>query len=211
MNTKIVKDFDKEAEQWDSNPGRVKLASDIAAAIIRDFKLSKNMVTMDFGCGTGLLTLKIQPFVKIITGIDNSHGMLGVLQKKIDGLALANVYTQLVDFERGEHVNGLYDLIISSMVLHHISDTAALFKNWLNLLRPKGQICFADLDTEDGAFHGDNTGVHHLGFDRDKLKKLLVESGYCDVRDSTATIVIREIEGKPSREFPIFLITANRK
>jgi hypothetical protein len=97
------------------------------------------------------------------------------------------------------------------MVLHHISDTAALFKVWLNLLRPNGQICFADLDTEDGAFHGDNTGVHHLGFDRKKLRQLLIETGYCDVCVSTATVVTREEEGKPSSEFPIFLITAKRK
>jgi 2-polyprenyl-3-methyl-5-hydroxy-6-metoxy-1,4-benzoquinol methylase len=211
MNTKTVKDFDKEAEQWDANPGRVKLASDVAAAIIKNVKLSKNMAILDFGCGTGLLTLKIQPLVKMITGVDNSHGMLNMLQKKIDGLGLANTHIQQVDFEKGEHANGLYDLIISSMVLHHISDTAALFKLWLNLLQPNGQICFADLDTEDGAFHGDNTGVHHLGFDREKLKKLLIETGYCDVRDSTATIVIREVEGKASREFPIFLITATRE
>lgn len=211
MNTKTVKDFDKEAAQWDANPGRVKLASDVATAIIKNVKLKKNMAALDFGCGTGLLTLKIQPFVKMIMGVDTSHGMLNMLQKKIDGPGLTNVSTQHVDFEKGERVDGLYDLIISSMVLHHISDTAALFKVWRNLLQPNGQICFADLDTEDGEFHGDNTGVHHFGFDREKLKKLLVETGYCDVRDSTATIVKREIEGKPSREFPIFLITATRE
>jgi 2-polyprenyl-3-methyl-5-hydroxy-6-metoxy-1,4-benzoquinol methylase len=210
VNTKVDKDFDKEAKLWDANPGRVKLASDVAAAIIRNVKLTKDMETLDFGCGTGLLTIKIQPFVKMIMGVDSSQGMLSMLQQKIDGLGLANAYTQQVDFEKGERIHGLYDLIISSMVLHHISDTAALFKVWLNLLRPNGQICFADLDTEDGAFHENNTGVHHLGFDREKLKKLLVETGYCDVRDSTATVVIKEMEGKPSRAFPIFLITANR-
>ena len=155
------KDFDKEAAQWDSNPGRVKLACDVGAAIIATIPLTRDMAVIDFGCGTGLLTLKLQPLVKSITGVDNSLGMLAMLKKKIAEQGLGNVLTQHVDFEKGQRVAGQYDLIVSSMVLHHIPDTLELFKEWLNLLSPNGQVCFADLDTEDGAFHGENTGVHH--------------------------------------------------
>ncbi len=211
MKSKNRKDFDKEASDWDSNPGRVKLASEVASAIIRKINLTKNMEVIDFGCGTGLLTLKLQPFVKMITGVDNSQGMLGMLQKKVEEQELGNVLAQYVDFEKGQHVKGNYDLIVSSMVLHHIPDTAELLKEWLKLLRPNGQICFADLDTEDGAFHGDNTGVHHLGFDRETLKELLNDIGYCDVSDTTATIMSKEVQGQQPREFPIFLISASRK
>lgn len=203
------KDFDKEAAQWDSNPGRVKLASDVAAAIIATIPLTKNMTVIDFGCGTGLLTLKLQPLVKSITGVDNSPGMLAMLKNKIVEQSLVNVLTQHVDVEKGQRVAGQYDLIVSSMVLHHIPDTFELFKEWFNLLSPNGQVCFADLDTEDGAFHGDNTGVHHLGFDRAKLKQLLLDVGYCDVSDTTTTIVNKDVCGK-QRAFPIFLITATK-
>ncbi|MGB8518014.1 MAG: class I SAM-dependent methyltransferase [Gallionella sp.] len=207
MTAENRKDFDKEAAQWDSNPGRVRLASDVGAAIIAAIPLTKDTTVIDFGCGTGLLTLKLQPLVKSITGVDNSPGMLAMLKNKIAEQDLGNVLTQHVDFEKGQHVSGQYDLIVSSMVLHHIPDTAELFKEWLGLLRPNGQVCFADLDTEDGAFHGDNTGVHHLGFDRAKLKQLLLEAGYCEVCDTTATIISKEVDGK-QRTFPIFLITA---
>ena len=207
MTAENRKDFDKEAAQWDSNPGRVRLASDVGAAIIAAIPLTKDTTVIDFGCGTGLLTLKLQPLVKSITGVDNSPGMLAMLKNKIAEQDLGNVLTQHVDFEKGQHVSGQYDLIVSSMVLHHIPDTAELFKEWLGLLRPNGQVCFADLDTEDGTFHGDNTGVHHLGFDRAKLKQLLLETGYCEVCDTTATIISKEVDGK-QRTFPIFLITA---
>jgi len=207
--TENRKDFDKEAAQWDSNPGRVKLAVDVGAAIISIIPITKNMTVIDFGCGTGLLTMKLQPIVKSITGVDNSPGMLAMLQKKIADHGLNNVLTQHVDFEKDQHIVGQYDLIVSSMVLHHIPNTVELFKEWLELLRPNGQICFADLDTEDGTFHGDNTGVHHLGFDRSKLKQLLLETGYIDVRDITATIMSKEVEGK-QREFSVFLITATK-
>lgn len=211
MKPEIRKDFDKEAEQWDANPGRVKLAADVAAAIIREIRLSAQMDVLDFGCGTGLLTLKLQPLVKTITGVDSSQGMLGVLQKKIERQELRNVRTRFVDFEKGAHAEGTYHLIVSSMTLHHVPDPAALFKEWFSLLRPGGQICFADLDTEDGSFHGDNTGVFHLGFDREELKQLLHDTGFCDARDATATTMIKEVPGQGDREFPVFLITATRK
>ena len=211
MNTEVRKDFNKEAAAWDSNPGRVKLAHDVGAAIINAIKLTKNMEVIDFGCGTGLLTLKLQPFVKNITGVDNSPGMLGMLESKVEAHQLANVRTQHVDFEKGHRIDGLYDLIVSSMVLHHIPESLAVFKEWFSLLRPNGQVCFADLDSEDGGFHGDNTGVHHLGFDRAHLKQLLLEAGFSDVHDTTATTMIKEKDPQTKLEFPIFLITATRK
>ena len=210
MKAEIRKDFDKEAAQWDANPGRVKLANDVAAAIIREVDLTLDMDVLDFGCGTGLLTLNLQPLVKNITGVDSSQGMLGALQNKITMRSLNNVHTQFVDFEKNQHAAGSYDLVVSSMTLHHVPDTLALFKEWFSLLRPNGQACFADLDTEDGSFHGDNTGVFHLGFGREKLKQLLHDAGFGDVRDTTATTMSKEVAGQGMREFSIFLITAKK-
>ncbi|MBS1128952.1 MAG: Methyltransferase type 11, partial [Nitrospirae bacterium] len=67
------KDFDKEAAQWDANPGRVKLAQDVADAMIREVSPAKGQDALDFGCGTGLVTLKLQPLVRSITGVDSSR------------------------------------------------------------------------------------------------------------------------------------------
>lgn len=211
MQPEARKNFDKEAEKWDANPGRVKLASEVASAIIREVNPTANMEVLDFGCGTGLVTLKLQPLVKMITGIDNSLGMLGMLQKKIEMQGLTNAHTQLVDLENGGRVEGFYNLIVSSMTLHHVPDTFALFKEWFSLLRTNGQICFADLDSEDGSFHGDNNGVFHLGFSREKLKNLLHDAGFSDVRVTTATTVIKEVAGQESKKYPVFLIIGTRK
>ena len=210
MKPEIRKDFDKEAAQWDANPGRVKLASEVAEAIIREGVLAKDQDVLDFGCGTGLLTLKLQPFVKTITGVDSSQGMLGMLQEKISTQGIKNVLTRFVDFEKGGHAEGAYDLIVSSMTLHHVADTAALFKEWFSLLRTGGQVCFADLDTEDGSFHGDNTGVFHLGFDRKRLTQLLQEAGFRGIRDTTATTMRKEVEGKGLCDFPVFLLIGRK-
>jgi SAM-dependent methyltransferase len=136
--------------------------------------------------------------------------MLSVLEGKVKERGLTNISTQLVDFEKGERVAGIYSLIVSSMTVHHVPDTGALFKLWYDLLKPEGRVCFADLDVEDGSFHTDNTGVFHFGFDREKLKALLRESGFSDIRDTTAATVVRDVEGKGKKEFPVFLIVAKR-
>jgi ubiquinone/menaquinone biosynthesis C-methylase UbiE len=203
------RDFESVAANWDANPTRVKIARDVGDAIMHEVELSPQTDVLDYGCGTGLLAMQLQPHLKSVTGADSSPAMLEVLANKIAKQGLRNAHTQFVDFERGAHANGQYDLIVSSMVTHHIPDTAALFKEWKRLLKPHGQIAFADLDTEDGAFHGDNTGVFHLGFDRGELHRLLREAGFTEVHDITATVVRKEVEGQV-REFPIFLITARR-
>lgn len=206
------KDFDKEAAQWDAKPDRVRLANDVADAIIREMSPLGDVHALDFGCGTGLITLRLQPHVKKITGVDSSQGMLEVLRGKIRNQELRNVDTMRVDLEKGEHIKGTFGLIVSSMTLHHVPDTASLFRQWYALLESGGWICFADLDREDGSFHSDATGVFHHGFDRAGLRTLLQKAGYRDIRDTTASTMIKDVAGAGvgKREFSVFLISARK-
>jgi ubiquinone/menaquinone biosynthesis C-methylase UbiE len=210
MQSEEKRDFDKKAAEWDANPGRVKLAQEVADAIIREAKPSRNMDVLDFGCGTGLVTLRLQPLVRTIRGVDSSRGMLDVLEDKIRTIGIANVRTCLVDFENSGCMEGRFHLLVSSMTLHHVQDTAGLFKQWYESLLPGGLLCFADLDAEDGSFHKDNTGVFHKGFDRQHLKELLLSAGFHDVHDTTATTMTMDAEENGKREFPVFLIVAKK-
>ena len=203
-------DFEKAAANWDAKPRRVKLAQDVAAAIIHALHPTPQMEVLDFGCGTGLVTLALQPLVKSITAADSSPGMLAVLQDKVNQQHLANVRPRLVDFEKGEVPEGRFHLIVSSMTLHHVQDTAALLRLWFDLLVPDGLLGVADLDTEDGSFHGDKIEVFHLGFDRSRFKALLEDTGFREVRDTTAASMVKEIAGGQEREFTIFLITGRK-
>lgn len=211
MKPNATKNFDQDARQWDEHPGKLKMAGDAAAAILREVTLTADMDVMDFGCGTGLLGLKLLPQVKSLTAVDSSQGMLAVLRDKIEAQGLTNVQSQFLDLTRGERPTGRYHLIVSSMTLHHVPDTAALFAEWFDLLHPGGQVAFTDLDTEDGSFHSDNTGVFHFGFDRNHLRQLLHEAGFGEVRATTASVFSKEVADRGTREFPIFLITATRR
>jgi ubiquinone/menaquinone biosynthesis C-methylase UbiE len=204
------RDFDKSAESWDQKTGRVKLADDVAKAIIAEIKLSQDTDVLDFGCGTGLLTLQLQPLVHSITGVDSSHGMLDVLNSKIKELKLTNVKTELVDMEKGDVLKGMYHLVVSSMTFHHIQNFESPLKQFYKCLLPGGYLCIADLDSDGGNFHDDNTGVFHFGFDRSFMRKLFIQHGFQDVRDVTAARVVKNLPDGRLRGFNVFLMTARK-
>ena len=195
--------FDQVAGGWDEDPGRVALARAVADAIGRQAGLSPSMDVLDFGTGTGLLALAVQPYVRSVTGADTSAGMLEVFDRKVRALGLDTVRPYRLDRLESLSAAGTFDLIISSMTLHHVADLAALFAQFQALLRNGGRIAVADLDTEDGTFHSpDVTDVHHLGFDREELLAQLAAAGFEDLRETTAFVHHRH--GRP---YPVFLIS----
>jgi len=89
------------------------------------------------------------------------------------------------------------------MTLHHVPDPAALIVQLSGALLPGGTLAVADLDAEDGSFHGDNTGVLHLGFDRVLLvRNLFQQGGLREVRDVTAAWSRRRSRERDGGNFP---------
>jgi len=103
------RDFDKEAARWDEHPARVKLAADIASAILKQIMLKPDMDVLDFGCGTGLLTLRMAPMVKSITGVDSSLGMINVLREKATKQRQTNVRVVQLDPDLGKRFPDIGD------------------------------------------------------------------------------------------------------
>lgn len=206
----VTRDFNKVAATWDEEPRRVKLAGDIADSITQNVPLASSMDVLDFGCGTGLLTLNLQPQVRTITGIDSSKGMLDILRAKTESLGLVNVSAQYKDLDGGDALEGAFHLVTSCMTFHHVRDIEALLKSFYTIIHPSGYIAIADLDLDDGLFHEDSTGVFHNGFDRETLQRLFEKTGFVDVTFRTASSMTKTISGGASREFTIFLVTARK-
>ncbi len=207
MNEK--RDFDHVAPSWDEEPRRVKLAGNVVSAIIGAIHPDQTMDALDFGCGTGLITLLLRPWVRSVLGVDSSQGMLAVLQRKVRERGMTNVETVCCDLEKEKLPSGRLHLIVSSMTLHHLPDPAQFFSASYDLLLPGGIIAVADLDTEDGSFHDDSTGVHHHGFDRDKIMTQLSEIGFIDCFAKTADVIVKG-GATVAREYLVFLITARK-
>ena len=179
-------------------------------AIISKVNLNHDMDVLDFGCGTGLVTLQLQPSVRTITGADSSHGMLDVLRSKIEERKLTNVKTEFIDLEKSVVLKNKYHLVVSSMTLHHVEDLGYIFHEFYNCLLSGGHLCIAALDSDGGEFHRDKIGVVHFGFDRSEMRRLFMQGGFQDVRDVTAARVVKDLPDGTVREFTVFLVTGRK-
>lgn len=205
------RDFNKVAAKWDEEPRRVKLAGDVARAISEEIKLTADMDVLDFGCGTGLLSLNLLPSVRTVTAVDSAQGMLAVLDSKIEALGLSNVKTRHIDIDKGDRLEGRYDLITSSMTLHHIREIKPLLGQFHSILKPGGYLAIVDLDLDGGRFHEDSTGVFHNGFDRKMLRQAFLDAGFEEVRDRTAATMMKPVAGGEKKDFSIFVMTGRKK
>lgn len=201
----MMETFDPRAETWDDEPRRVRLARMIFAAIEQTVPLRSDAVALDYGCGTGLLTLPLAAHVQQVIAVDTSSGMIHVLKQKVEAQGIGNIEPRQTDPSATLLPSGPYDLITSAMTLHHVADTRALLQQFFGRLAPEGRLAIADLDTEDGTFHGHPEGIHHLGFDRADLAQQLATCGFKKVQFTTAT----QIE-KNEKTYPVFLVTAQK-
>ncbi len=201
--------FDEAAAQWDK-PLRVEMAKGVARAIGDRLALSGRMRAMELGCGTGLVTALLAPQLAGVVATDSSAGMLAELDKKIRALGLANVTTRRLDLTCDPLPDDRFDLIFSSMTLHHIADIRALLATCHALLAPGGSIALADLDREDGTFHSDATGVVHLGFDRAELVAMAKGAGFTELTTATAHVIHKEGNDGRDHDYPIFLLTGTK-
>jgi ubiquinone/menaquinone biosynthesis C-methylase UbiE len=208
--TNDKRDFNKEAAHWDESPHRVKMAKDIAAAIRKRITLTSLMDILDFGCGTGVLALELQSFVRSVMAVDSSRGMLDIVKAKAAHLKLANVKTRLVDMEKGDKLTGQYDLVICSMTLHHIEDPEPVLQQFFRVTKAGGYLCIADLDPEGGQFHEDHTGVFHDGFDKAVLSEAFRKTGYQNIRTGHAADMVKPGKGGKVGSFTIFLMTGQK-
>ncbi len=194
--------FQNKAAGYEQDNDRVANVETIASAILRHIDFKSNMEIMDFGSGTGLLLEQIAPSVQSITAVDISQSMNQQLEQK-----LASLPCELEIIEKDLTTSDLdkkFDGIISSMTLHHVDDLKSMFAKLHSMLKPNGFIALADLETEDGGFHKEDTGIFHFGFSAEELMDFATGAGFSNVEVHPASTV-----HKPYGDYPVLLLTAS--
>jgi 2-polyprenyl-3-methyl-5-hydroxy-6-metoxy-1,4-benzoquinol methylase len=201
MTTPASTHFDTAARDWDQRPMSQQLAA-VPERLLAQLPLQASDHVLDFGAGTGLLSVPIAPKVAQVTALDMSAAMLQVLDEK----GLANITTLQQDIFAG--LPGRYHAVVSCMALHHVADTAALLRAFAAALHPGGRIALVDLYQEDGSFHGDNDakGVQHFGFAPEALQALAEQAGLMDIAFSD----ILRLQHRNGRAYPLFLMTGRK-
>jgi len=197
-------DFDSRAAQWDNLPRRVALAHAVVAAIVEEAAPQPTMRMLDYGAGTGLVTLGLLPQVKEAIAVDSSRGMLEQLEIKAREAGITNLQTCFIDLDTEWHLPKGIDLLVSSMTMHHVPEPATLFAYFKECMNHGALLCIADLDQEDGSFHDDATGIPHNGFAVEQMETYFRQAGFVEIRTAVIVTVKKEREGVV-QEYPVNL------
>ncbi|WP_027623373.1 class I SAM-dependent DNA methyltransferase [Clostridium lundense] len=201
--------FDDSAKNWDTDK-RINRAKIIANEISNSINIGNNYSAMEFGCGTGLVSFNLYNKFKSITLIDSSKGMIDIVKSKIDKSKIDNMFPYCLDITDEDSLNKKFDVIYSSMVLHHIHDIEAIISKFYELLNEDGYLCIVDLDEDDGKFHKKYPDFHgHNGFNQDEFKNILISAGFKDVQSNTFFYDEKIVEGEKIN-YSLFLIKGRK-
>lgn len=204
-----MNEFDIKASEWDKSDMHRERAAAVASEIIRQIPMNREMNALEFGAGTGLLSFMLKDNLKEITLIDNSEGMVKVLNEKLTTAKADNLKVVKADLEHEDLSPGSFDLIYTLMVLHHVGDVETIIKKFHDLLKPGGHLAIGDLYNEDGSFHGE--GFHgHPGFDPGSLSALIEKCGFTGLSHRKVYVIDKVISENRSKKFDVFLMTATR-
>ncbi|WP_448072589.1 class I SAM-dependent DNA methyltransferase [Georgenia yuyongxinii] len=196
--------FDATAADWDRDEQKVVRAREVARAVATAVPLGPRTRVLDYGAGTGLVTQALAAQIGSMTLADNSPGMRSVIRDKIATGVLPGARVWDLDLERQAAPDERFDLIVTSLVLHHIRALEPVLARFAELLAPGGHLCIADLDREDGSFHHHDFDGHH-GFDRAELAAQLVAAGLVEVAVEDCTDFVRD-----GVTYSVFLAVARR-
>lgn len=168
------------------------------------------MSALEFGAGTGIASFLLKEHLKEIIMMDSSAEMVKIMNGKIISGSVKNLKAVHFDLEKNNWTAKKFDLILTQMVLHHVTDIDGIIRKFYEVLKPDGFIAIADLYPEDGSFHGEGfTG--HKGFDPETLAVQVRRTGFENILHEKCFSIKKQVSETEKRQFDVFLLTAERK
>jgi ubiquinone/menaquinone biosynthesis C-methylase UbiE len=148
MMNKAQQFWDKQAKKFDDIQTQFEAASQEIISRTKEY-LNAADNALDFGCGTGIITLKLAGGIKHIHGLDFSAEMISEALKKKNEANVTNVsFSQGTIFDDDlEKVP--FDKIIAFSIIHLLEDSEKVIQRIHELLKPGGLFisetaCFKD-------------------------------------------------------------------
>lgn len=168
---KTINKFDQLADKYDTTE-RLQISKYVTQKILDEVDIT-DKVLLDYGCGTGQVSLPLANYLKELKLYDTSEGMRRVVEQKVTDLHLSNVQMVTLD------TIGKSDIIILVQVLHHEKESQSLLKSLYNLLKENGKLVIVDFAAEKTQLE---TKATHHGFNKEHLSNTLSSIGFSDVK-----------------------------
>ena len=171
--------FEQMAKRYDTDE-RIELAKVNVEAVRTELQNSKEKSLLDYGSGTGLISLELSNLVNSTLLVDSSKQMLDVAEAKISHRAISNATVLYSDFTQ-QTPELKADIVLLSLVLLHIPNTKNILQELFNSLNDGGKLIIVDFDKNDKINH---PKVHN-GFSHEELKRGLSEVGFNSIKTKT--------------------------
>lgn len=171
--------FEQMAKRYDTEE-RMELAKVIVQEVRPELRNSKSKSLIDYGSGTGLISLELSDLVDSILLVDSSNQMVDVAKAKISRKGITNSKVLYSDFTE-ETPELKADIVLMSLVLLHIPDTKKILQKLFGILNNGGKLIIIDFDKNDKIHHP----KVHSGFSHEELKKRLSEVGFKSIEIKT--------------------------
>ncbi len=120
---------------------------------------------VDFGCGTGSLTVELARWAKQVIAIDRSESALEKAKAEALRQGLHNITFLAADLERLPLASATIDLVVVSQSLHHVNNIEAVLAEGARLLKPGGRMVVLELLPHEEEWVRTRLGHQHLGLD----------------------------------------------
>lgn len=178
-------DFKNRAKNWD-NDKRIQRSKIIAEKIDEIVGEHKDSSIMEYGCATGLISFNLIDKFRKLTLMDSEEEMINIVKKKVIDYKISNVFPVKIDLTNQMYLEEKFDLIYTSLTIHHILDIEKIIKTFYNLLNPKGTLFITELDKEDGSFHINHKNFNgHNGFQHEVMEQALANAGFSNIKSET--------------------------
>jgi ubiquinone/menaquinone biosynthesis C-methylase UbiE len=156
--TESTKEWFREwSNEYDQTLGKIKRHHEMLDLAVEMSSVKDGERILDIGCGTGLLSLKFLEAANcIVDGIDLSEDMLNIFKDKIGKLNLSSrAKIRPGDAANLDFEDSSFDIIASTVTLHHVIDKQPALGKIYKLLKPKGRFIIGDLDLDTSGDLGD--------------------------------------------------------
>jgi len=180
QNTVTKNWFKNWANEYDNTLGKVQRHHKLLDLVVESSEIKEGELVLDIGCGTGLLSLKfLRKADCLIYGIDSSPEMLEIFKEKITKLNLSGkISLELEDAENIDFKNENFDIIASTVTLHHVKNKLPVIEKIYKLLNPGGKFLLGDIDVETSGDLGDPERLLRiLDFLKEEFVLVLEEGG----------------------------------
>lgn len=169
--------FSTTAGRWDGVRSELFGASaDLALLGLLDDRWTVG----DLGCGTGVIASAMAPYVDRVVAVDASAEMLEAARQRLH--ASDNVDLRSGQLERLPVKSGELDAAVLFLVLHYVTDPAAVLAEAGRALRAGGRLLVVDMAPHDRVDYSEQMGHLWLGFDREQLTEWLTAAGLTAAR-----------------------------